>query len=51
MRFTTPTASLRKACQLKRGDIRLAGSSLEVLYQEVLEEVQRLVQVVDGLAA
>ncbi len=49
--FATPTASLRRACQLKRGDIRLAGSSLEVLYQEVLEEVQGLVRIVDGLAA
>ncbi len=51
VRFATSTASLRKAYQLKRGDIRLAGSGLEVLYQGVLEEVQGLVQVVDGLAA
>lgn len=50
-RFGASTASLRKAWQLKRGDIRLTGSSLETLYQEVLEEVQGLVRVVDGLAA
>ncbi len=50
-RFGVGTASLRKAWQLKRGAIRLTGSSLEELYQEVLQEVQGLVQVVDGLAA
>ena len=50
-RFGTSTASLRKAYQLKRGDIRLKGSSIEALYQEILGEVQGLVQVVDGLAA
>ncbi|MEK7204448.1 MAG: hypothetical protein AAB254_02975 [candidate division NC10 bacterium] len=50
-RFGAFTTSLRRAHQLKRGDIRLAGSGLETLYQEVLEEVQGLVRVVDGLAA
>ena len=50
-RFGAPTASLRRAWQLKRGAIRLTGSSLEELYQEILQEVQGLVQVVDGLAA
>jgi len=49
VRFGASTASLRKAYQVKRGDIRLAGSGLETLYQEVLEEVQGLVRVVDGL--
>jgi predicted nucleotidyltransferase len=49
--FGAPTTSLRKAWQLKRGAIRLTGSSLEELYQGVLREVQGLVQVVDGLAA
>lgn len=51
VRFGASTASLRKVWQLKRGDIRLTGSSLETLFQEVLEEVQGLVRVVDGLAA
>ncbi|MBI4573162.1 MAG: nucleotidyltransferase domain-containing protein [candidate division NC10 bacterium] len=50
-RFGAGTASLRKAWQLKRGAIRLTGSSLEELYQGVLQEVEGLVQVVDGLAA
>lgn len=50
-RFGAFTTSLRRAYQLKRGGIRLAGSGLETLYQEVLEEVQGLVRVVDGLAA
>ncbi|HEX9900173.1 MAG TPA: nucleotidyltransferase domain-containing protein [Candidatus Methylomirabilis sp.] len=50
-RFGAFTTSLRKAYQLKRADIRLAGSSIEMLYQGVLEEVQGLVRVVDGLAA
>jgi hypothetical protein len=36
---------------LKRGDIRLAGSGLEALYREVLDEVQGLVKVVDELGA
>jgi hypothetical protein len=50
-RFGAPTVGLRKAYQLKRGDIRLAGSGLEALYHGVLEEVEGLVRVVDGLAA
>ncbi len=45
------TANLRKAYQVKRGDIRLAGSGLETLYQGVLEEIQGLVRVVDALVA
>jgi len=49
--FAVSTTALRKACQLKRGQIRLAGSGLEALYREVLEEVQGLVRVVDGLRA
>jgi hypothetical protein len=49
--FGASTASLRKTLQLKRGEIRLAGSAIEALYQEVLDEVQGLVRVVDGLAA
>ncbi len=50
-RFAASTAALRKACQLKRGHIRLAGSGLEELYREVLEEVQGLVKAVDALDA
>jgi predicted nucleotidyltransferase len=50
-RFTASTTALRKACQLKRGHIRLAGSGLEELYREVMEEVQGLVKVVDELDA
>ena len=49
--FAVSTTALRQACQLKRGHIRLAGSGLEALYREVLEEVQGLVRVVDGLRA
>ena len=48
-RFGVSTASLRKGWQLKRGEIRLAGSDLEALYRDVLEEVQGLVKVVDEL--
>lgn len=51
VRFGASTASLRKAYQVKRGDLRLEGSDFETLYHEVLEEVQGLVRVVDGLAA
>lgn len=50
-RFAVSTAALRKACQLKRGHIRLAGSGLEELFCQVLEEVQGLVKVVDELDA
>ena len=50
-RFAVSTAALWKACQLKRGQIRLAGSGLEALYCEALEEVQGLVKVVDELDA
>lgn len=51
IRFGTSTASLRRAYDLKRGDIRLGGAGLEELYRGVLEDVQGLVRVVDGLAA
>lgn len=51
IRFGTSTASLRRAFDLKRGDIRLGGADLEELYRGVLEDVQGLVRVVDGLAA
>lgn len=51
IRFGTSTASLRRAYDLKRGDIRLGGAGLEELYRGILEEVQGLVRVVDGLAA
>lgn len=50
-RFGASTASLRKAHQVKRGEISLAGSGLDALYQGVLEEVQGLVRVMDGLGA
>lgn len=51
IRFGTSTASLRRAYDLKRGEIRLGGAGLEELYRGVLEDVQGLVRVVDGLAA
>ncbi len=50
-RFGISTGALRKANQLKRGEIRLTGSGIEALYREVLEEVQGLVKVGDELAA
>jgi hypothetical protein len=49
--FGVSAANLRKAWRLKRGEIRVTGSELDVLYQAVLEEFQRLVQVVDALPA
>ncbi len=51
IRFGTSTASLRRAYDLKRGDIRLGGAGLEELCRGVLEDVQGLVRVVDGLGA
>ena len=48
-RFAVPTIALRKVSQLKRGHIRVAGSGLEELYRDVLEEVQGLVRVVDEM--
>lgn len=50
-RFGVRVAHLRKAWRLKRGEILVTGSELETLYQAVLEEFQRLVQVVDALPA
>ena len=50
-RFATSTAHLRQVYRVKRGEIRLAGSALDALFQGVLEEVESLVRVVDGLAA
>jgi len=50
VRFGACTAGLRKAHQLKRGEIGLAGYAIDALYQEVIEEVQGLVRVVDELA-
>ena len=44
-------ANLRKAWRLKRGEIRVTGAELDLVYQGVLEEFQRLVQVVDALPA
>lgn len=44
-------ASLRNAWRLKRGEIRVTGAALDGLYQGVLEELERLVQVVDALSA
>jgi len=49
--FGVGAANLRKAWRLKRGEIRVAGSELDLLYQAVLEEFQRIVQVVDALPA
>jgi hypothetical protein len=50
-RFATSTARLVQVYQVKRGEIRLAGSALDALFQGVLEEVEGLVRVVDGLVA
>jgi predicted nucleotidyltransferase len=49
--FGVRVAHLRKAWQLKRGEARVTGSEIDLLYQAVLEEFQRLVRVVDGLPA
>ncbi len=49
--FGVSAANLRRVWQLKRGEVRVTGSELDVLYQAVLEEFQRLVQVVDALPA
>ena len=45
------TAHLRKAWRLKRGEVRVTGSEIDLLYQGVLAEFQQLVQVVDALPA
>ncbi len=50
-RFGSPTKSLRKALQLKRGEMRVTGADLDGLYRDVLDEVTGLVGVVDGLGA
>lgn len=50
-RFAVSTTALRRAYQLKQGHIRVAGSGLDELYREVLQDVQRLVKVVDELNA
>jgi hypothetical protein len=47
--FGVTVGHLRKAWQLNRGEIRVTGSELDVLYRAVLDEFQRLVQVVDAL--
>jgi predicted nucleotidyltransferase len=49
--FGVRVAHLRKVWQLKRGEARVTGSEIDLLYQAVLEEFQRLVRVVDGLPA
>lgn len=50
-RLNIGAAHLRKAWRLKRGEVRVTGAELDALYQGVLEEFQRLVQVVDALPA
>jgi hypothetical protein len=50
-RFGTSTTHLLQVYQVKRGEIRLAGAALDALFQGVVEEVENLVRVVDGLAA
>ncbi|MBP2673116.1 MAG: hypothetical protein H6Q85_3182 [candidate division NC10 bacterium] len=50
-KFNVSAANLRKAWRLKRGEIRVTGAEMDMLYQGVLEEFQRLVQVVDALPA
>lgn len=47
--FGIRAGHLRKAWQLKRGEVRVAGSELASLYQAVLEELQQLVLVIDAL--
>jgi hypothetical protein len=47
--FGLSTESLVKAIQLKRGEVRVAGAGLELLYHGVLAEFDQLVKVVDGL--
>ena len=47
--FGVGVANLRKAWRLKRGETRVTGSEVDLLYQAVLEEFQRLVEVVDAL--
>jgi hypothetical protein len=49
--FAVRTAHLRKAWRLKRGEVRVTGSELDLLYQGVLAEFQQLVRVVDALPA
>lgn len=49
--FGVGVPSLQKAWRLKRGETRVTGSDLDLLYQAVLEEFQRLVEVVDALPA
>ena len=50
-RFSVSTTSLQKASHLKRGHLRVAGSGVEELYRDVLDDVQALVRIVDGLRA
>jgi hypothetical protein len=49
--FGVRVAHLRKAWQLKRGEARVTGSEIDLLYQAVLEEFQQLVLVVNALPA
>lgn len=49
VRFGSSCVSLRKAWQVKRGEIRMTGSNLEAVYHGVLEEVEGLVRVADAL--
>ena len=48
-RFGVSSVSLRRAWQVKRGEIRMTGAGLESLYQEVLVEVEGLVRTIDAL--
>ena len=49
--FGSSSTSLRKAWQVKRGEIRMTGSNLESLYQQVVEEVEGLVRLIDAIPA
>jgi len=49
--FGVGVPSLRTAWRLKRGEARVTGAELDLLYQAVLEEFRRLVEVVDALPA
>ncbi len=48
-RFGISSQSLRKVFRLKRGEIRVTGADLDGLYRDVLQEVEGLVGVVDGI--
>jgi hypothetical protein len=50
-RFGVAAPGLTRAYRLKQGEIRVTGSGLDELYQEVLEAFRELARVVDALPA